>query len=64
LKIKKALGSESAPIKALLISVVSAALGATLGYSATLLAPAVALLLCIVGKMGKNAFCASVNVAE
>jgi hypothetical protein len=60
---KKALGSESAPIKALLISAVSAALGATLGYSATLLAPAVALLLCIVGKMGKNAFCAGVNVA-
>lgn len=59
---KKALGSESAPIKALLISAVSAALGATLGYSATLLAPAVALLLCVVGKMGKNAYCTGVNV--
>ena len=59
---KKSLGSESAPVKALLISALSAALGATLGYSATLLAPAVALLLCIVGKMGKNAFCAGVDV--
>ena len=59
---KKALGAESAPIKAILISAVSAALGATLGYSATLLAPAVALLLCIVGKMGKNAYCSGVNV--
>jgi hypothetical protein len=59
---KKALGSESAPIKALLISAMSAAIGATLGYAATLLAPAVALLLCIVGQMGKNAYCAGVDV--
>lgn len=59
---KKALGSESAPMKAILISAISAAIGATLGYAATLLAPAVALMLCIVGKMGKNAFCGGVDV--
>jgi hypothetical protein len=45
--------------KAVLISGVSAAIGATIGYSATLLAPAVALLLCTVGKMGVNAYCST-----
>lgn len=55
---KKALSSEGPLTKAILISAVSAAIGATIGYSATLLAPAVTLLLCAVGKMGRNAYCA------
>jgi len=45
--------------KMLLISVISAALGAKLGFSATFVAPAVALLLFTVGKMTKNAYCAT-----
>jgi hypothetical protein len=55
---KKALSGEGPVSKALLVSVVSAAIGATIGYAATLLAPAVTLLLCAVGKMGRNAYCA------
>lgn len=54
---KKALSTEGGTTKALLISVVSSAIGATIGYSATLLAPAVAILLCLVGKMSINAYC-------
>ena len=59
---KKALSLESPINKALLISTISAALGAAIGFAATLLAPAVALLLCVVGKMGRNAFCAGGKV--
>ncbi len=54
---RKALGAQGPVGKALLVSAVSAAIGATIGYSATLLAPAVTLMLCVVGKMGLNAFC-------
>jgi len=54
---KKALIAESSITKPILISVISAAIGATIGYTATLLAPAVAILLCTVGKIGKNAYC-------
>lgn len=54
---KKLLSSESVVTKAILVSTISAAIGATIGFAATLLAPAVTLLLCIVGKMGINAFC-------
>lgn len=43
--------------KELLISVIASAIGATIGYAATLLAPAVMLLLYTVGKMGVNAYC-------
>ena len=58
---KKALLAEEPIGKALLVSSVSGALGATIGYSATLLAPAITLLLCAVGQMGINAYC---NVSE
>lgn len=54
---KKLLSSESGVSKAILVSALSAAIGATIGFTATLLAPAVTLLLCSVGKMGINAFC-------
>ena len=54
---KKALDTQGPVGKAVLVSAVSAAIGATIGYSATLLAPAVTLLLCAVGKMGRNAYC-------
>ena len=54
---KKALDTQGPIGKAVLVSAVSAAIGATIGFSATLLAPAVTLLLCAVGKMGRNAYC-------
>lgn len=56
---KTALSTESPATKALLISAISAAIGTSIGYAAILLAPAVALLLCIVGKIGINAYCNS-----
>jgi len=50
--------SAEAPIaKSIYISVIAAALGATLGYTATLLAPAVAIMLHVVGTVGVNAWC-------
>lgn len=54
---RTAIINEAGITKALLISGISAAIGATIGYTATLLAPAVAILLYIVGKMGVNAYC-------
>ena len=54
---KQALTSQGIVSKAVLVSAVSAGIGATIGYSATLLAPAVTLLLCAVGKIGRNAYC-------
>ncbi|MFC1750283.1 hypothetical protein ACFL2V_15900 [Pseudomonadota bacterium] len=54
---KESLMAEGPVAKAILISVISAAIGATIGYTATLLAPPVALLLCSVGKIGLNAYC-------
>ena len=54
---KKALSAENPITKAILISAISGAIGATIGYTATLLAPAVTILLFTVGKMGKNAYC-------
>jgi hypothetical protein len=48
---------ESPVAKAMLISTISAALGATLGYTAALLAPAVAVMLHIVGAVSLNAWC-------
>jgi hypothetical protein len=53
------LGAESPVVKAIYISTISAAIGATLGYAATLLAPAVAILLHLVGTMGVKAWCAA-----
>lgn len=54
---RKKLNMESPVVKVMWISVISAALGATLGFAATLLAPAVAVMLSIVGKMGLKAYC-------
>ena len=54
---KKALVAENPISKAMIISVISSALGATLGLSATLIAPAATLLLFTVGKMGLAAYC-------
>jgi hypothetical protein len=55
---RKKLNIESPVVKTIWISIISASLGATLGFAATLLAPAVAVMLSIVGKMGINAYCA------
>jgi hypothetical protein len=51
------LSSESPIAKTIYISIISSALGATLGYTATLLAPAVAIMLHLVGSLGINAWC-------
>ena len=56
-KERESLKSESTIPKTLMISAISAALGATLGFTATLLAPAIALLLFNVSKITKNAYC-------
>jgi len=58
-EIRAQLGGESPVVKAIYVSVISAALGAALGYTATLLAPAVAILLHLIGKMSVNAWCAA-----
>lgn len=55
---KEDLTKQGPASKSVLISTVSATIGATIGYSATLLAPAVVMLLFVVGKMGRNAYCA------
>lgn len=55
--IRQQLGMESTLMKGVCISAISSALGATLGFAATLLAPAVAALLYLVGNMGVNAWC-------
>lgn len=59
---RKKLGAESPVIKATYIALISAALGATLGFAATLLAPAVAILLGIVGEIGLKAYCQGTEV--
>jgi hypothetical protein len=55
---KKTLSGQASATKAMLISAMSAALGAAVGQAAALIAPAVVVLLFLVGKMGQNAFCA------
>jgi hypothetical protein len=59
---RKKLGVESPVIKTLYISMISSGIGATIGFSATLLAPAVAILLSTVGQMGLNAYCTGVEL--
>ncbi len=54
---KRALFAEGPVARAVLISVLSAAIGATIGYAATLLAPPVAILLWTVCRIGRNAYC-------
>lgn len=51
------LRAEGPVAKSLFISVISAAIGATLGYTATLLAPAVAIMLHTVTTVGLKAWC-------
>ncbi|MBM4055178.1 MAG: hypothetical protein FJ264_11040 [Planctomycetes bacterium] len=57
---KKRLADETKATRALLISSISAAIGAAIGYPATVLVPAVAVMLGIVAKIGIKAYC---NVA-
>lgn len=59
---RKKLGAETPVVKTLYISIISSAIGATIGFSATLLAPAVAILLSTVGQMGLNAYCAGIDL--
>lgn len=56
-KEKEELGKHAELTKPLLISAISSAIGATIGYAATFIAPAVAILLYLVGKMAINAYC-------
>ncbi|WP_375185274.1 hypothetical protein [Pseudoalteromonas sp.] len=50
--------SSQAPIaNAMFVGVISGAIGSTLGFAASLLAPAVAIMLYLVGKVGVNAYC-------
>ena len=56
-KYRRQLLAETPIANTFYISCISAALGATLGYAATLLAPAVAVMLHIVGAMGVHAYC-------
>ncbi|WP_318494850.1 hypothetical protein [Photobacterium leiognathi] len=56
-QVRLQLGLETPIVKSICITTISAALGATLGFTATLLAPAVAALLYLVGQMGVNAWC-------
>ena len=56
-KERKELLQQAKGATALLVSVISGAIGASLGFSASLLAPAVALMLHVIGKVGANAWC-------
>lgn len=49
--------SEGKPVSLLLVSGISGLLGSTLGFAPSLLAPAVAMMLCVIGKVGVNAWC-------
>lgn len=56
-KFHEQLGGQAPIVKVIYISAISAALGATLGFTATLLAPAVAIMLHLVSQIGLNAYC-------
>ena len=50
--------SAQGPIaNAMFVGIISGAIGSTLGFAASLLAPAVAIMLFLVGRMGVNAYC-------
>lgn len=55
---KKEMIAQTHLSKPLLISIMSSAIGATLGTAGTLIAPAVTLMLFTIGQMGLNAYCA------
>jgi len=54
---RNALLAEGPISNALMVSVISSAIGAQIGFAATLLAPAVVVLLYSIGKIGRNAYC-------
>ncbi|RDD30561.1 hypothetical protein CR161_07455 [Prosthecochloris sp. ZM] len=54
---RRALLVEAPISNALMVSAISSAIGAKIGYAAALLSPAVVILLYSIGKMGKNAYC-------
>lgn len=49
--------SQAPIVNAMFVGVISGAIGSTLGFAASLLAPAVAIMLYLVGKVGTNAYC-------
>lgn len=49
--------SEAKPASLVLVSGISGLLGSTLGFAPSLLAPAVAMILYVIGKVGVNAWC-------
>lgn len=49
--------SEAKPASLVLVSGISGLLGSTLGFAPSLLAPAVAMMLYVIGKVGVNAWC-------
>lgn len=55
--LKEKLRDQGVITRELLISVIAAGIASTLGFAAALLAPAVALMLCAVARIGKNAYC-------
>ena len=56
-KERKKISDQKEIVSALFISTISAAIGSVLGMAGALLAPAVAIMLYIVGKMGTKAYC-------
>ena len=56
---KKELFAQKKASREVLVGAISAAIGAAVGYSSILLAPAVAILLCTAGKIGVVAYCKS-----
>ncbi|MBL1277019.1 MAG: hypothetical protein COB30_013115 [Ectothiorhodospiraceae bacterium] len=56
-KEREQLTSQAPIANTLFVGVISGSIGATLGFAASLLAPAVAILLFLIGKVGINAYC-------
>ena len=54
---KKLLKKENKQMKTILISTISSSIGATIGFSGAILAPAIVIMLSTVGTMGINAYC-------
>jgi hypothetical protein len=54
---KKLFKKENKQIKTILISTISSSIGATIGFSGAILAPAIVIMLSTVGSMGINAYC-------
>ena len=63
-KEKAELVKQSQVSKQLMIAVISGVLAAKLNIAASLLAPAVAALLCSVGTVSLNAYCSSINLGD